>query len=379
MKNVRLFSFLILGGLSISGYADDFFTPTNPATVDQARAIYASAQRFHSDDIAPVTQENGNWSAGYRPRAGANVTLDFINFEAGIQSEGYRVGFIYRSDLYISESHDMADFVRANRQQLNFDPGRTYSLDYHANGFTADGVRITKSFSNSFGAGWEFQWGGAASLLQGRSLAIQDVTGNSLSVTGGRGNNVTGGYNYNFNGTGDLGTMTNQIGALPGAPNPGNSSTSVGYSLDIGIGVAREDGLRFDWVVSDALGRMRWNNSSVLTGKVIFPAGYFINPPIQVNVTETLPVKNSLSVYVPTRIADVLMSDTVYHGINMPRIGLSKHFNSDWAASIDYESRFQTVGVGASYRWLYVNFRTDTLQLNRAHALAGSIGAKVDF
>ena len=86
-----------------------------------------------------------------------------------------------------------------------------------------------------------------------------------------------------------------------------------------------------------------------------------------------------LSVTVPTRVANLELSDTIYEGLNMPLIGLSKRVNSDWAARLDYDVRFDTVGVGLSYRWLYVNFRTNSLSIDKASAFGGSIGARLEF
>ena len=63
----------------------------------------------------------------------------------------------------------------------------------------------------------------------------------------------------------------------------------------------------------------------------------------------------------------------------MPVIGLSKRVTSDFATRLDYDIRFATVGLGISYQWLYLNLRTDSLNLNKAHAFGASIGARLEF
>jgi len=73
------------------------------------------------------------------------------------------------------------------------------------------------------------------------------------------------------------------------------------------------------------------------------------------------------------------LADTFFQGIHLPRIGLSKRLNADWAVRLDYDVRFATAGIGLSYRWLYLNPRSDSLSLNKARAFGLGFGARLDF
>ena len=46
---------------------------------------------------------------------------------------------------------------------------------------------------------------------------------------------------------------------------------------------------------------------------------------------------------------------------------------------MDYDFRFSTVGLGVAYRWMYLNVRSDSLNLNKARSFGVSLGATLAF
>lgn len=370
-------SFLLLcaslGGLSSAALAAELLSAENPAGAGAVRGVYVEGQAFFANDVVPLSQINKDWSQGYHPRDGKNVALISTRVETGVQWPGFRLGYINRNEWMATGNRDSLDVVRADRQKADFDNGRNYSLDYRLRGFSADGARLTKSFSNDLGSGWTLGWGAAASALRGSRVRSEDISG-SATGTGGRNFTATVDWTRDYSHTD---TVAEGYVAAFRDGNP----TGQGYSSDLGISLGRQDGLRFEWVATDAFGRMSWRDipEKTLSGSNLPGAALPGGRKVRVDLTQNLPVKHALSVSIPTSMADVEVADTIVQGIHLPRMGLSKRLNANWATQIDYDFRFSTVGLGISYRWLHMNVRSDSFSVNKARAFGLGIGARLEF
>ena len=373
MKRFSLLLWAALGGLSLPVLADELLSAENPANAGTARAAYAQGQAFFANDIVPLSQANKDWSQGYHPREGKNLALISTRIETGVQWQGFRLGYISRNEWMVTANRDSLDIVRADRQNASYDSGRNYVLDYRLRGFAADGARLTKSFSNQLGSNWTLAWGAAASVLRGRRVRSEDITGGA-TVTGGR--NFTADVDW----TRDYSHTDTAAEAYAAAFLDGNP-TGQGYSADLGISLRRQDGLRIEWIATDAFGRMNWRDipEKTLSGSNLPGAALPGGHKWRVELTQSLPVKNALSLTIPTSVGEVELADTYFQGVHLPRIGLNKRFNANWAARLDYDVRFSTVGLGLSYRWLQMSLRSDSFSLNHARAFGIGIGARLDF
>lgn len=345
----------------------------NPARIGEARSAYAQGQAFFANDIVPLSQVDRDWSQGYHPREGKNLALISTRIETGLQWQGFRLGYISRNEWWAASNRDSLDIVRADRQNINYDSGRIYSLDYRLRGFAADGARLTKSFSNDLGSGWRLGWGAAVSALRGRRVRIEDIAG-SATATGGRNFVANVDWTRDYSHT-DPAAEGYVAAFLDGSP------TGQGYSTDIGLSLAREDGLRLEWIATDALGRMSWRDipEKTLSGTNLPGAALPSGHKWRVELTQRLPVKHALSISIPTSVAEVELGDTLFQGTHLPRIGMRKRLNADWAARFDYDFRFSTIGFGVSYRWLQMSLRSDSLSLSKARAFGFGFGARLDF
>ncbi len=373
MNRSFLFFCATLSGFSSPVLAEDLLSAENPARAGAARAAYAEGQAFFANDIVPLSQANKDWSWGYDPREGKNLALISTRIETGVQWQGFRLGYISRNEWMASASRDSLDIVRADRQNASYDNGRNYSVDYRLRGFAADGARLTKSFSNDLGSGWTLNWGAAASALHGRRVRSEDITG-SATATGGRNSTASVDWTRDYSHTD---TVAEGYVAAFRDGNP----TGQGYSADLGISLSRKDGLRFEWIATDAFGRMSWRDipEKTLSGTNLPGAALPGGRKWRVDLTQSLPVKHALSVSIPTGMADVELGDTLFQGMHLPRIGLAKRIGADWKTRLDYDLRFSTVGLGLSYRWLHLNLRSDALNLNKARAFGFGLGARLDF
>jgi hypothetical protein len=373
MKHFFLFLCATLSGLPFPVLAADLLSAANPARAGAARAVYAEGQAFFASDAVPLSQINEDWSQGYRPREGENLALISTRIETGVQWQGLRLGYISRNEWIATANQDSLDIIRADRQEANYDKGRIYSLDYRLRGFAADGVRLSKSFSNDLGSGWVLGWGAAASMLRGRRVRSENISGGA-TATGARDFIATVDWTRDYSHT-DTAAEGYTAAFLDGNP------AGQGYSADFGIGLVRQDGLRLEWVATDVFGRMSWRDipEKTLSGTNLPGAALPGGHKWRVDLTQTLPVKHTLSLSIPTDVAEVELTDSYFQGMHLPRVGMSKRFNADSAARLDYDIRFSTIGFGLSYRWLQMSLRSDSLSLNKARAFGLDIGARLDF
>ncbi len=373
MKRSILLLCAAIGALSSPALAEDLLSAENPARAGTDRAAYAVGQAFLANDFIPLSQANKDWSQGYAPRDGKNIALISTRIEVGMQWQGFRLGYINRNEWYGSANRDSLDVIRAIRQDADYDNGRNYTLDYHLRGFAAAGARLTKSFSNDLGSGWTLGWGAAASALHGSKVRSEDVTG-SATGTGGKNFTATVDWTRDYSGT-----DTAADGFVE--PYRDGNPTGQGYSADLGLILRREDGWRFEWTASDVLGRMNWYDipEKTLSGSNLPGAALPGGRKWRVDLVQNLPVKHAVSVSIPTSVANVELADTLFQGTHLPRIGLSKRIGADWTTRLDYDFRFSTVGLGVAYRWMYLNVRSDSLNLNKARSFGVSLGATLAF
>ncbi len=351
----------------------DFLSAASPAHAGAAPGVYIDGQAFFANDIVPLVEINKDWSRGFHPLEGKNYALISTRVETGMQWQGFRLGYIERNEWLATGNRDSLDIVRTDRQKRDYDPGRNYTLDYRLRGFAADGARLTKAFSNELGSGWTLGWGGAASVLRGRRVRSEDISG---SATGTGGRNFTASVDW----TRDYSHTDTVADGFVAAYCDG-SPLVQGYSADFGITLARQDGLKFQWIASDVIGRMNWRDipEKTLSGSNLPGAALPGGRKWRVDLTQGLPVKHALSVSGPIRMAELEIGDTFFQGMHLPSIGLAKRIGADWTARLDYDFRFSTVGLGVSYRWLYLNLRSDSLSLNQARAFGFGLGARLEF
>jgi hypothetical protein len=363
----------ILGTLSQPVLATDFVSAENPALAGAARGTYVDGQAFFGSDVVPLVQANKDWSQGYSPRAGEDYALISTRVETGVQWNGFRLGYIERNDWIASANRDTLDIYRASKQNLDYDNGRNYLLDYHLRGFAADGLRLTKSFSHKLESDWTVAWGVAASVLHGRKVRSEDISG---SATGTGGQNYTASVDW----TRDYSGTDTVAEGFPPAFQSGSPS-GEGYAADFGITLDHKDGLHVEWIASDIIGRMNWHDipERTLSGSNLPGAALPGGRKWRVDLAQNIPTKQALSVSIPTRIADIELGDTRIQGLNLLRVGLAKRLGEDWTTRLDYDFHFSTVGLGVSYRWLYFNVRSDSLNANKARAFGLALGARLAF
>ena len=184
---VRIFCAGVGCSLSLACTAADPLAVSNPALNEKSQTLYVDVSVFLANDLVPIKQITRDWT-DYSPRTGKNLALISARGETGGQWDEFRVGYLYRMQWRGEANRDSADALQANHPKSDYIAGRKYVLDYRLHNFTADGLRISKSFAHALDgdwSGWTLNWGVAGSYLRGKLLRLEEVSGAATS-TGGR-------------------------------------------------------------------------------------------------------------------------------------------------------------------------------------------------
>lgn len=371
MKPAGLVLGACLGVFASSAVAVDPLAIQSPAHIGIAREFYAEAGAFLGSDIAPIVQLRKDWAEDYSPRTGNNLALISARAEAGVQWQGFRLGYVSRQEWFAQATKDAADIVHAEKRQADYDNGRHYDVGYRLRGFTANGYRLGKAFAHDLSAGWTAHWGIAASVLRGSKVRREDISGDAVG-TGGQSYAATADWRRDYS---NMNTTSFAPAFRDGQPD------GRGYAGDFGLRLERNDGLRFEYTVNDLLGRMHWTSipEMTLSGTNIFAGTLPGGRMIRVDFNETLPRKQMFLASVPIQAAQVELSDSTAHGYHFPRIGLRPRWNLGWETLLDYDFRFKSIGVALSHHWFFFNIQSDALNLNKARAFGLRFGLRVGF
>lgn len=376
MSCVRTICASILALSSCAASAANLLALTNPALIAEERGIYFSGSAFLGSTFAPIREVHSDLRDDYAPRAGRNLALVAARAESGVDWQGFRVGAVYRHEWFGAVGRETLDVYRADRLSLNQAIGATYPIDYRFAGFAARGLQFGKALRMSIDSNWSLKLGATANLLQGQKLREELWSGNALA-TAPRSLSYSGDATRTWAVSGFDDIASSFIPAYRQG-HPGGR----GYSIDLGLRLARHDGTFFEWTAADAASRMHWTDIPQITfsGSTgvyngIFPSG----KKWRINIDERLPVKQAMRLSVPVHPAHLEFSDSVMQGYHFPAIGLRKEYASGLSTRLDYDFRFRSVGVNIAKGAMRFGVRSDTIQLTQARALELDMGFKIDF
>ncbi|HEY5897432.1 MAG TPA: hypothetical protein VIV54_07705 [Burkholderiales bacterium] len=347
---------------------------SNPAHGLPGTTVFAEANAFIGSDFVPATRLfKDDWGRDYAPRQGRNIALVSARAETGASWRGFRASYIYRQEWFAEAHKDSLDAFNADRQDRDFDTGRRYVLDFRLKGFSAEGLRLGKSFSHAVAAGWRLDWGIAGSLLRGSRVRRESVSGTGLA-TGGRNADATIDWVRD-----DSNIDTVAKGFAPAFQS--GDPRGDGYSADLGLQLTRADGLRFEWMAIDALSRMHWQSipEMTLSGRTVFAGSLPSGRMIRVDFAETLPIKQSVLASIPFAAGRLELADHYLHGIHFPRLGVASGVPQGIQLRAGYDLRFRAAELGIGYRWLQLGLTTSALPFAKAKTLGVDFAARLAF
>lgn len=360
--------------------ADGLLAVINPA--DRAQSsnnweMVLSGQYFEATDYTSVRHFSDDWQGPYTPRDGKNLAVSYARADVSVRHESWSVGYFYRQDVLLQSNKDMTDIVHANKTGTPIQLGQSYYPSLDMNGFQAQGVRLDKAFSWKTGNALDVAFGIGASLMKGLRTRMGQAQGTAVSTATG--------YTYDVNLTDADSQKT-----YPFMP-PGDV-TSYGYALDLGWRLQWQDGKRLDIALNDLLGEICWKNLPQMTlvansATATHDAqGYIMfNPTVsgqnsRVDMTQRLDTKGSIQFYTPLveGLSANLGTEWIKGNI-FPSLGLGYEMTQGVAVKADYDARFSTFGLGASWRGAYLTARTQSMNLDLSRGYGVEAGLIIKF
>ncbi len=346
----------------------------NPASIADERRVYVQGGVFAGNDFAPLKAIRSELKEGYAPRDGRNLALIAGRATSSVEWQGVRLGAIYRQEWLAEAQKDTLDAYRNESLGLSHSVGRTYTLDYRLRGFEAQGLQIGKAFHQALDQNWVLNWGVGASLLQGKKVRSETWSGNATAVAV---NTLA------FNQI----DVTRRYSALDTAANGfaagyrDGDPHGQGYSVDLGLSLKRADGMRFDWTIGDAVSRMRWTSipEITLSGTTVFGGVFPGGRKWRTDFAEHLPIKHALLWSIPVDSVRVELADEMIRAQHFPSLAVQKEIAPNWHARAEYDFRFKTVGLAVSHRMFHFGLRSDSLSLDKAHAVGVDGGLRFEF
>lgn len=369
----------------LSAHAEGLLSINNPAMNGLDRQFYVDGQAFEGNDSLAMSQYMGNWQGAYSPRDGENIGLLSARAESGVQWNGFRLGALYRAEALVRANRDATDLVRQYLTNNTFDYGRTYQIAYQLRGFEADGLRLSKSFQHQLHSGWQLNWGAGASLLQGKRLKLVTATGQALTLNAQdinvQANQKTHDSHMDTSGQGDFNPPYGAHPALSGQ----------GWSVDLGLVMQHQDGLKLEAAVNDLYGFMMWQNlpqilASYNTSNKYYDAqGYVHFNPTGTsqssyrNLTQTLDPKVWLAVSYLAGPLELQIASSFISGLWLPEIGVAYPLDTHLQLKASYDIRFETLGLTINHPWFYLGLRTQSIDFSASKAYGLSVGVRLEF
>lgn len=377
----------LLAALVISSTtkADGLLAVDNPANNGLIRGAYADVQAFEANDSIAMRQYGDDWQGDYSPRGGDNLGLLFVRAETGAQWNGFRLGALYRAEALVHANRDATDLVWQYKNSSGYDVGRTYQINYRIEGFEANGARLSKSFQTDLANNWNMSWGAGVSLLNGKRIKVETMTGQVISLSSTDFNaNVTQNSTDSDIDTSGAGKFNPPFGARPDV-------SGQGYALDLGVILRREDGLRLEAAVNDLAGSINWKNlpnyaANYNTATKYYDANGLVNfnatataQSSYLSLTQKLDPKLWLAAAYPVAGLEVQLATSYTQGEWFPELGLAYAVSPQWRISTSYDTRFGTLQIAVRNPWLYFSLRSDKLDFSQAKAYGVSGGVQVAF
>jgi len=376
MKKNTIYILLLLSGTAQA----DLLELSNPADMagKQGVGVYASAHYLMASDFTAAKNFSGNWSGSYSPRNDTNLALGIIRAETGVTYDSWRLAGLYRKEQLIEANRDTVDMVYYNKQHLTVPAGRTFNTSLRIEGFEAKGLRLDKGFELAGNDDASLSLGAGISLLQGSKVRIANADGTVTSTATG--------YTYNTT-LNDSNSRASYPFIRPATPD-GN-----GYALDLGAKIIWAKGARLDFAVNDLFGQMTWRNMPNTTETANTAtlardaAGYIYYNPIlsganDINrrtIVQRLAAKAHTRFTYPVADFDLFAGTGWMKGYWFPELGAAYRINENWQTTLDYDTRFKTIGFGIQHKYGRLSARSSSLTLGSANAYGLNAEIRVPF
>ncbi|KIF82807.1 hypothetical protein TSA66_21445 [Noviherbaspirillum autotrophicum] len=310
---------------------------------------------------------DSDWSSGFSPKDGNNVSLMRLRAGIGMENEHWSIGWEVRQEASLDANRDALEAVRLYKQRIDPAPGTKFDASARLTSWSAQGMRVAHSFDGPTLAGNTPHLKISGTLYTRPQLRENVVSGSVL---------YTPTASYSFNAAQTDANSRYRYDNQPMRGEPNASGTSLSLEMDLPLSQSLSLKLQFD----DLWSRIRWSklpvmqrtiNSNVTdrdsNGDVNFrPTLRGIAP--QVDENFAIPRSTVAMLSYRRNAWDAAAQVERWAGVTIPTLSLGRHFS--WGEiSTNVETRFKTLGIGIRLGKFHLLVQSDSLHLNEAKAL----------
>ena len=359
------------------------------AQAETQRRTSLTASAFVANDMVPISKfEDDPWPQNYRSRSGENLAIGHLKLELSANQGPWTAGYFHREDWRLRGNRDTIDAYALGRREQLSGLNRTFNLDYETTGFSAYGLKIGYVWRHANKTGRGLTAGVSASMMRGGAVRVESAQGSVISLANS--GSLNGMRNLSYSG----------LDVVPGAKADGfndftpaapqSTDSGFGYGLDIGISYLFDNGASLSFAANDLLAQIEWDrvprieqNITNLTEPFVFSGkggATFTRNNLYTAVTLKLKPKIMLEGAQP--ISENLNLRVRLENIEdlwLPQMGIRYTPRPDWRLSLNYETRFKSVGMGLNWKNLSLALTSKNLSLDKSEALGFSAGFLLNF
>ena len=334
-----------------------FFDPTQ---TPKNRTIKTEFKTFIANDPMPIKEFLDDWHGEYTPKDKENIALLNSRFDLGIYLNNLYFGYFYQYDVFIDTNKDFTDLFYAVKNKNDLEIGRHYSLDLDIQGIKQHGVMLSKNSKLVENDSYSLSFGGAVYLSY--ALDMQDgFTKGDAQASGSKDYIVEGSSSYYY--------THNYLYHL-------DISNSSGYGFGSHIGLFFKDkknNFQIKFLINDALSKIYWKDlpySKILLktqNKSYDKNGYLKYTPTISGLEQYRDYTQTLSPKYKLESSFILEDGAIFGGVDFayselfPFIKVLYKFDDLQKFELSYESRFESFGVGYSYKNFNISIMADDI------------------
>lgn len=328
---------------------------------------YLELQTWEASDAVAVKKFESDWSTGFSPKGGHNVTLQRLRAGIGVEKDGWSIGWEARQEASLTAERETLEMVRLYKQRLDPSTDTRFNAQARFESWSAQGLRLAHRFEGQAAAGHVPRLTLSAAVYAKPQLRENDVSGTVNYRQGG---------SYSFNAAQTDAYSRYRYSYPPMRGEPKASGASISALLDWPLADSLSLRLKFD----DLWSRIRWSNLPVMQRTVNSDIsdrdsnGYVNYRPTlsgmnsQVDRSFSIPRSTTASLSYRLDAWDVAMQIERWSGVTIPTLAVNRHFQwGELNASV--ETRFNTVGLGVAFGKFRLLVQSDNLHPDRAKAL----------
>ena len=330
-----------------------------PSDSGKSGTFYSNIESYTFSEISPIYQFFKDLEGP--PISGGEKAFTINQAELGYKYSNFDIAFISRYQNTLNFTNDTAYVFYADKNKVDINNSKDYSIFMDANYIQTDGIRL----GYSYGLLDTFKVSSYVSYLQASKLTDGQLWG-SLNATDQQ--EITGDLYLNYTYTDDV-FFERELSDIDGE----------GYSLDIGFTWTPFDRLQIKGDAKDFYNKITWNQqhyttAEASTNRVQFDNNGFLDvqPALrwrehEVNHFQVLPRR--LLGQIRYEYSDKIIPEIKFHRIdryNTSLIGFNYLSGTNTALSFFYDIIAESIFIGIKSRYVKFGISSESLSYKRS-------------